>query len=247
MFGRPNVFATLKRFAGIRVKDEREKDPNHLVEVEWQAPLTFDLADELSPKLARDLFENEVGDMVPKREMAEVLPVLSVGRQVMTVRPHPDLDPLGKLAGVELRKIWITKSEAGTWLISFLTMFPFEERLVIGLIKHLTLGLYLTFEQEAPALPFDGKAAAAGEDPADLPGDMGIHRDNVEDFDAARRRAVQDMPTDPNPVAAAGIGTGKRGRGRPKGSKNKRRNPEAEASAQVAEGRARGDDDASDV
>lgn len=211
MFGRQNVYATLSRFAGIRVKDEREKDRNHVVEVEWEAPLTFDLADEISPALARDLFDQEAGDMVPKREIQELAPVLAVGRQVMTVRPHPDLDPLGKLAGVELRKIWITKSEAGTWLVSFLTMFPFEERTVIGLIKHLKLGVYLTFEAESPALPFDGKAAAAGQDPAELPGDMGIHQDNV-------------VPMKPK-------------RGRPR----KARNPEQVKADQIADARARGE------
>lgn len=241
MFGRQNVYATLSRFAGIRVKDEREKDRNHVVEVEWEAPLTFDLADEISPALARDLFTDEAGDMVAKREIQELAPVLSLSRQIMTVRPHPDLDPLGKLAGVELRKIWITKSEAGTWLISFLTMFPFEERTVIGLIKHLKLGVYLTFEAEAPALDFDGKAASAGPDPD---GDMGIHTNNVTDFADARRRAVQDMDGEPsNPAAAAGIGTGKRGRGRPKGSKN-RRTPEQTKADQIADARAREADEA---
>lgn len=209
MFGRQNVYATLSRFAGIRVKDEREKDRNHVVEVEWEAPLTFDLADEISPALARDLFDSEGGELVPKREIQELAPVLAVGRQIMTVRPHPDLDPLGKLAGVELRKIWITKSEAGTWLVSFLTMFPFEERTVIGLIKHLKLGVYLTFEAEAPALDFDGKAAAAG---PDLDGDMGVHTDNV-------------VPM-------------KRGRGRPKGSKG-RKNPEQVKADQIADAKAR--------
>lgn len=202
------------------MKDEREKDRNHVVEVEWEAPLTYDLADEISPALARDLFDQEAGDMVPKREIQELAPVLAVSRQIMTVRPHPDLEPLGKLGGVELRKIWITKSEAGTWLVSFLTMFPFEERTVIGLIKHLKLGVYLTFVPEAPDLPFegtDGKAAAAGD------GDMGIHTDNV-------------VPM--SPAAAAGIGTGKRGRGRPR----KARNPEQVKADQIADARARGED-----
>jgi hypothetical protein len=241
MFGRQNVYATLSRFAGIRVKDEREKDRNHVVEVEWEAPLTFDLADEISPALARDLYDLEAGELVPKREISEVAPILAVGRQVMTVRPHPDLEPLGKLAGVELRKIWITKSEAGTWLISFLTMFPFEERTVIGLIKHLKLGVYLTFQAEAPALDFDGKTAAAGPDPD---GDMGIHTNNVTDFADARRRAVQDMDAgQTNPAADAGIVTGKRGRGRPKGSKN-RRNPEQTKADQIADARARAADEA---
>ena len=218
MFGRQNVYATLSKFAGIRVKDEREKDRNHVVEVEWEAPLTFDLADEISPALARDLFDSDGTDMVPKREIQELAPILSVGRQIMTVRPHPDLEPLGKLAGVELRKIWITKSEAGTWLVSWLTMFPFEERTVIGLIKHLKLGVYLTFEAEAPALDFDGKAAGAGPDPdPDADGDMGIHTGNV-------------VPM-------------KRGRGRPKGSKG-RKNPEQTKADQIADAKARAAADA---
>lgn len=175
------------------MKDEREKDRNHVVEVEWEAPLTFDLADEISPALARDLFDAEAGEMVAKREIQELAPVLAVGRQIMTVKPHPDLEPLGRLSGVELRKIWITKSDAGTWLISFLTMFTFEERTVIGLIKHLKLGVYLTFEPEAPALDFDGKAAAAGDD---QPGP-------VTDF-----------------AADAGVTAPKRGRGRPRKARN---------------------------
>lgn len=169
MFGRQNVYATLSRFAGIRVKDEREKDPNHLVEVEWEAPLTYDLADEISPPLALDLFDNDGGDFVPKREISGLDPVLTVGRQVMTVRSHPDVNPLGRLTGVEMRRIRFRKSEAGTWIVSFLTSFPFEERTVIGLIKHLTMGLYLTFELESPALDFDAKAAAAGDDQPTAP------------------------------------------------------------------------------
>lgn len=201
------------------MKDEREKDRNHIVEVEWEAPLTFDLADEMSPALARDLFDQEGADMVPKREMSEVAPVLAVGRQIMTVRPHPDLEPLGRLAGVEVRKIWVTKSDAGTWLVSFLTCFPFEERTVIGLIKHLKLGVYLTFEQESPALPFDGKAAAAG---PDRDGDV---------IDA-------EVPDGMDPDAPAT----RRGRGRPKGSRN-RRNPEQVQADQIADARARGDED----
>ena len=212
MFGRANVYATLSRFAGIRVKDEREKDRNHLVEVEFEAPLTFDLADELNPALARDLFDSDGADMVPKRELAGIDPVLSIGRQIMTIRPHPDLEPLGRLTGVELRKVRITKAEAGIWMVSWLAMFPFEERTVIGLIKHLKLGVYLTFELESPALDFDGKAAAAGPDHDATEGDDGP-ADNV-------------VPMPP-----------RRGRGRPKGSG--RKNPEQVKADQIADARAR--------
>lgn len=230
MFGRANVYATLSRFAGIRVKDEREQDRNHLVEVEFEAPLTFDLADELSPALARDLFDNEAGDMVPKREIGELSPSLNIGRQIMTVRPHPDLDPLGKLAGVEVRRLRVTKADAGTWILSWLTMFPFEERTVIGLIKHLKLGIYLTFELESPALPFDGKAAAAGPD-----------RDGGE-FDAERREAVAAADDAPAGGNVTPISDGRKKRGRPKGSGRKAQNPEQVKADQIADARNRADD-----
>jgi len=233
MFGRQNVYATLSRFAGIRVKDEREKDRNHTVEVEWEAPLTFDLADEISPALAMDLFDSEGGDMVPKRELGGIDPILTLGRQVMTVRPHPDLDPIGRLTGVEIRKVRIAKGDAGTWLITWLTMFPFEERTVIGLIKHLKLGVYLTFQLEAPALPFDGKAAAAGPD-----------RDDSEV--AGKRQA--DLPEMGNgKVTPIGLKNlfrdGKKRRGRAGGSGWKKHNPDVTKADQIADARSRADDD----
>lgn len=227
MFGRPNVYATLARFAGIRVKDEREQDRNHIVEIEFESPLTFDLADEISPALARDLFDNDGGDMVAKREISEVVVSLPIGRQVMTVRPHPDLDPLGRLAGVELRRVRAKKAEAGTWILSWLAMFPFEERTVIGLIKHLKLGVYVTYELESPALPFDGKAAGAGPDPDDAPRDVA---------------AGSDEPLAPAfPASKAGTAP-KRGRGRPKGSTG-RKNPDQVLADQIADARRRQDAD----
>jgi hypothetical protein len=225
MFGRPNVYATLARFAGIRVKDEREQDRNHIVEIEFESPLTFDLADEISPALALDLFDDDNGDMVAKREISEVVVSLPIGRQVMTVRPHPDLDPLGRLAGVELRRVRAKKAEAGTWILSWLAMFPFEERTVIGLIRHLKLGVYVTYELESPALPFDGKAAGAGPDPDDA-------RDVAAGSDEPLAPAVKAGPAP------------KRGRGRPKGSKG-RKNPEQVAVEQIADARRRLDADRS--
>jgi hypothetical protein len=230
MFGRKNVFATLSKFAGIRVKDEREQDRNHLVEIEFEAPLTFDLAADLSPALARDLYDADGGEMVPKQEIADLSPCLNLGRQIMTVRPHPDLDPLGRLPGVEIRRLRVSKADAGTWTLTWLTMFPFEERTVIGLIRHLKLGVYLTFELEAPALDFegtDGKAAGAGE------------------FAQERQADLQEMPADAPRDNVTPITASKRGRGRPKGS-GKRRTPEATKADQIADAKSRPADEDGD-
>lgn len=167
MFGRSNVFATLTKFAGVRVKDEREQDRNYVVEVEFEAPLTYELAEDLNPAVARDLFDQEGADAVAKRELSEVRIGIPVGRQIMTVRQHPELEPIGRLAGVEIRRILASKSKAGTWLLSWVIMFGMDDLMVIALIRLQKVGVYLTFEVQEPALGFegtDGKTAAAGPD-----------------------------------------------------------------------------------
>lgn len=55
MFRKANVYAVVQAF-GVRVKDERQQDRNHLVEVGFEVALTYDMADEILPAMARDLF-----------------------------------------------------------------------------------------------------------------------------------------------------------------------------------------------
>lgn len=155
MFGSQNVYCTVSAFAGVRVKDEREQDRNHLVEVRFECPLTPELAEEIQPALVRDLFDKERGTHQPKAELGTVFINLSPGTQIMTVRPHPDLDPLARTQGVQIRKVRASKSDAGTWMLGWVANFPFDEAMIIGLMRALKSGVYITYERMDPALDFD--------------------------------------------------------------------------------------------
>lgn len=163
MFGKPNTYATVAAFAGIRVKDEREQDRNHLIEVRFETALTPELADDIEPTLRRDLFDDDE----PKAELTQVSLALSPGTQVMTVKGHPELDATAKTQGVQIRRVRATKSDAGTWILGWTVMFPFDQDMIIGLIKALKQGVYLTFELMEPALDFDGKVVDAQATPVD--------------------------------------------------------------------------------
>lgn len=158
MFGRANQYGTVSGF-NVRVKDEREKDRNHLVEVTFELPLTFELADEISPAIARDLFNDHKGDWTPKPEISTLGMNIAPETQLMTIRTHPDLDPEARIAGVSLRKIQAKKGEAGSWLLSFTTTWTLgDPKEAITMIQRLKLGVYLTFEAQEPQLDLAGPA-----------------------------------------------------------------------------------------
>lgn len=152
MFGKANQYGMVEGF-GVRVKDEREKDRNHLVEVDFELPLTFELADEISPPIARDLFDNVKGQWQPKPEISSLVMNLAPATQLMTIREHPDLDPSIKIAGVSLRKIQAVKVEAGGWALKFKTTWTLgDPKEAITMIQRLKLGVYITLEEQAPKL-----------------------------------------------------------------------------------------------
>jgi len=156
MFGKPNQYGTVSGF-NVRVKDEREKDRNHLVEVTFELPLTFDLADEISPAIARDLFNDVKGDWTPKPEISNLGMNIAPETQLMTVRTHPDLDPEVRVAGVGLRKITAKKAEAGSWILAFTATWTLgDPKEVVAMIHRLKLGVYLTFEVQEPQLDLTG-------------------------------------------------------------------------------------------
>ena len=162
MFGRNDVFATVNAF-NVRVKDEREQDKNHLVEVTFEVPLTFDLMDEISPAIARDLFETVKGQHHPRTELNDAGLNLTPEQQLMIIRNHPELDPEVKIAGVQLRKIRAKKADGNAWLLVFTAMWtlgdPKEATLMIQRLKQ---GVYLTLEAQEPKL--DLQDAAPGDD-----------------------------------------------------------------------------------
>jgi hypothetical protein len=152
MFGRSNQYATVIGF-GVRVKDEREQDRNHLIESTFTIPLTHELADEILPAMARDLFQEVGGDWVPKPEMTEAVFGLAPDLQLMTVRQHPDLDPVFTVAGVTVRKIRAKKTEANTWDLQFTVTWQLgSDTEAISMIRALKSGVYLTFEVQQPTL-----------------------------------------------------------------------------------------------
>lgn len=155
MFRKENVYAVVQAF-GVRVKDERQQDRNHLVEVGFEVALTYDMADEILPAMARDLYLSVKGEMHPRPEMTEATFALSPPQQIMECRNHPDLAAEVRVEGVTLRKIKAVKSDGGTWALRFLANWTLgrpEE--VTLMIQRLKLGVYLSFQEQQPALPVD--------------------------------------------------------------------------------------------
>lgn len=207
MFGRSNVYAMVTGFS-VRVKDEREKDRNHLVETTFEVPLTYDLAEEILPAMAHDLFTDNGKDMVPRQELQEATFSLPVDTQLLQIRNHPDLDPEVKLQGVTIRKVKAKKADGGAWLLLFTCGWVLgEPAAAITMIQRLKLGVYLSFQAQEPKLPLDGDQAVDAE----------------------------VVATDDSPKPEDGVMVpAKRGRGRPKGSKNRKNQADREARAEAA-------------
>lgn len=160
MFGRPDVFATVNGF-NVRVKDEREQDKNHLVEATFEVPLTFDMMDEISPAIARDLFEGTKDGHIARPELNGADLNLAPEVQIVQLKNHPELEPDVKIAGVTLRRIKARKAEAGTWLLLFTATWTLgDPREVVVMIQRLKQGVYLTFNQQEPKLDLQGDATA---------------------------------------------------------------------------------------
>lgn len=153
MFGRSNVYAMVNAFK-TRVKDARQKDRNHLCEVDFEVPLTHSLADSISPAMARDIFEPAGDDWRAKAEILEAAFDINPEVQLMEVREHPDLDSLVRIAGVTLRKIWVYRGEGGAVLLGFTATWTIGdyEREAAAMIRRLKSGVYLSFEAQEPSL-----------------------------------------------------------------------------------------------
>lgn len=166
MFRQQNVYTMIAGF-GVRVKDEREQNRNHIVEVDLELPMDYSLAEEILPAMARDLFIKVGGDMKPRPEMQQCVFAFTTAKQIMEVRVHPELKAEARIEGVELRKIRAVKSEGGAWLLKFTAYWtlglPSE---VVLVIQRLKLGVYLTMQEQAPTLdlgtgPVDAEVVAA--------------------------------------------------------------------------------------
>lgn len=172
-----DVFANVQGFQ-VRVKDQRQGDPNHIVEVKFDMQLTRDLAADIMPQMAFDLFQEVKDDTYqPKQELQQAKFSLPATNWRMQVRTHPDVAPEVTVDGVGIRKLLVTKVEAGTWLLTFTAMFTMGgEAEAVAFIRWLKKGVYLTLvaiQKDLLDAAEDGGAGdqqalpTAGEDPAD--------------------------------------------------------------------------------
>lgn len=165
MFGKPDVYATVNGF-NVRVKDEREQDKNHLVEATFEVPLTFELMDDISPVIAKDLFNTSKGEHTPKPELNDVGLNLAPEPQLVVLKNHPELDPEVRIAGASVRKIRAKKGEGNTWLLVFTVTWTLgDPKEVILIIQRLKQGTYLTMTAQEPRLDLQTQEPAA-EQPA---------------------------------------------------------------------------------
>lgn len=197
MFGRPNVYSMINGFR-VRVKDAREQDRNHLVEVDFEVVLTHGMADEIKPAMARDLFEEVNGEWRPKAEILEAVFDITPDTQILEVREHPDFDPVVKIAGALLRKISTYRGTGGAVLLGFTATWTLaEDREASVFIRRLKQGIYLTCLQQQPEL-LDTSVPAAQQG-ADVKVDKG---GNVESIDGKKGRGRRKPPA--TEAAAAG-------------------------------------------
>lgn len=196
MFLKQNQFATVTGF-GVRVKDEREKDRNHLIEITLEVPLTHELADEILPAMARDLFQEIAGDWVPKPEMQAAEFNLAPEIQILAVRMHPETEPMFRVLGVSLRKTKAKKTDANTWVLVFTATWQLgADTEATTIIRALKSGVYVTFEvQEPNLLPDPGQAPDEG---ATATVDKG---GNVQNINTGRKRGGKKKTKGPEAEA----------------------------------------------
>lgn len=181
MFGSRNVYAMVR---DVRVKvQQKEQDTTHTVEVKFELPLTYDLAEEILPVMARDLFRKVKSEMIPAPEIGEASFLLPMDPMNLELRSHPDLEGEAKIQGVQVKQVWATKATSGGFLLSFVVFFPLsDEAAMILLIRRIKLGVYCTFEVQEPRLPMDTTPA----EPATV--------------EASHEPVDQPLPTEPEPA-----------------------------------------------
>jgi hypothetical protein len=164
MFQTENVYGMVNRF-GVRVKDQREADTNHILEVVIQLPLTHALADEILPAMAKHLYVRVGGEYKPDPHMTEGVFSIESKTYRVQVRTHPELDPEVTIEGVQLRKIRTKKIEGGVWAIVFTAGWTMAgDKEATALIKRLRKGVYLTMRVMQAALDLQPAAAPATDD-----------------------------------------------------------------------------------
>lgn len=138
----------------VRVKDPRQSDLNHVAEVEFEIPLTYELADSILPAMARDLYERNGSEWVPKPEIEDATFAVKADPQLLTIKQHPELAPVVKIGQVTLRRFMAKKGESELLFLMILANWVVGdyEKELIEIIKRLKQGVYLISEDQQPEL-----------------------------------------------------------------------------------------------
>lgn len=135
----------------------------HVLTASFTLPLTHELAEELGPSVARDLFilaqRNNGPEWLPKPEMTNVRLLIETSAYIVDILPHPEA-PLRKkhdrIPGVRIKGIGANKGETpngALWNLHFAMTFEVADfNHLVRLAQGLKLTQYLSFEEEQPAL-----------------------------------------------------------------------------------------------
>lgn len=190
MFRAADQFVTVTDMKGVRIKDERENDRTHLAEFGFETPLTVELANDISGKLVRELFDKAKDGFTPKAEFSTVTLNLDTGLNRMTVKgaPVPDAEALIAIVeNVTLKHVRVSKA-SNTWMLSWVAQFPLDIKAVAGLIAQLKQSVYVTFERQNPKL--GGLETTEASDTAADEGDAEVEHARQTARRGGRRRAA---------------------------------------------------------
>jgi hypothetical protein len=142
-------------------RTEKTKDGKEIKMVDLTLrvqPLTPELAVSLDPDVRALLFN--LSDAKPKAKVKSMSFALTVPRQVLTVRLLPETEGQTVFADVEITDVRARaeKGVDGFGLVFYAAYGPASPRDLEYVVAWLTQQRFVTFEAQAPALNFEGKA-----------------------------------------------------------------------------------------
>lgn len=154
-----NLRVTIVNFGSVRVKDKRQQDPTHLIDVSFEVPFTPEIAAILGDRVLRNSFDEapktEEG-WIPKPDVDEIKLVMQPGAQILTIRAHPDMPPVATIENVLIRHVKLSKQQkADVWMLSFVNTFPLIPDIVAQVMRFIKAAVYVTYEQQQTDLPFE--------------------------------------------------------------------------------------------
>lgn len=146
----------------FRKKGSREGDSTTIAEVTFEVPLTWGLANDVLEGMAEDLFSSP---KKPKLDMTDASFRLPAMAYLFTVRPT-EKGRAQKISGCTLRSVGAYKAGGkpeNDWLLRFTVAFlMLSAEEMAPFLKGLFGSLYVTFEEQEPAMDFEPPAEGEG-------------------------------------------------------------------------------------